>query len=94
MGLLIGRSSNHKVGLEVLPGVIDADVTGEIKVMVKAGKETCIIRKGQRIAQLLLLPYVRLPNPEIKTERGQGQFGSSDLVAWVADIGKQRPFKK
>lgn len=41
-----------------------------------------------------MLPYIRLPNPEIKTERGQGQFGSSDLVAWVADLGKQRPFKK
>lgn len=49
-GLLIGRSSNYKVGLEVLPGVIDANFTGEIKVMVKAGKETCIIRKGQCIA--------------------------------------------
>lgn len=87
-GLLIGRSSNYKVEFEVLPGVIDADFTGEIKVIVKAGRETCTIRKGQRIAQLLLLPYIRLPNPEIKTERGQGQFGSSDLVAWVADVGK------
>lgn len=34
-GLLIGRSSNYKKGLEGLPGVIDTDYQGEIKIMVK-----------------------------------------------------------
>lgn len=90
-GLLIGRSSNYKKGLEVLPGVINSDFSGEIKVMTKATKETVIVRKGERIAQILLLPYLKLSGPELMADRGQGQFGSSDAVAWVAEIGQQRP---
>lgn len=34
-GLPIGRNSNYKNGIETLPGIIDSDFTGEIKVMVK-----------------------------------------------------------
>nr|NP_955563.1 p14 NC [Mouse mammary tumor virus] len=79
-GLIIGRSSNYKKGLEVLPGVIDSDFQGEIKVMVKAAKNAVIIHKGERIAQLLLLPYLKLPNPVIKEERGSEGFGSTSHV--------------
>lgn len=60
--------------------------------MVKPLKETIQLHKGQRIAQLLLLPYLNLPNLILKQERQQGQFGSSDVVAWVQDIGCKRPF--
>lgn len=93
MGLLNGRSSNFKYGFEVLPWVIDADFEGEVKVMVKATQETVIIYKGERIAQLLLLQYLKLPNPVMKKERREGQFGSSEVVAWIEDISKNRPFK-
>ena len=93
VGLIIGRSSNYKKNFEVLPGVIDSDSTGEIKVMIRPLKETIQIHKGQRIAQLLLLPYLNLPNPILKRERGQGKFGSTDVVAWVQNIGMERPFK-
>nr|AAB32734.1 protease [dwarf hamster endogenous retrovirus MRS-Ps, Peptide, 246 aa] [Dwarf hamster endogenous retrovirus MRS-Ps] len=90
--LLLGRSSNYKNGLEV-SGVIDSDFQGEIKVIVKATKQTYSIKKGQRIAQLLLLPYLEVPNPGLQAERWKGQYGSSDVVAWVTEIGKERPFK-
>lgn len=60
--------------------------------MVRPLSETIQIHKGQRIAQLLLLPYIKLPNQVIKTKRGQGQFGSTDGVFWVQDLGN-RPFK-
>lgn len=40
VGLIIGRSSNFKKSFEVVPGVVDSDTLGEIKVMVKAFKET------------------------------------------------------
>ena len=69
-GLIVGRSSNYKKGLEVLPGVTDSDSQGEIKVMVKATRNTVIIHKSERIAQILLLPYLKLPNPTLKGERG------------------------
>lgn len=90
-GLIVGRSSNIKKGLEVLPGVIDSDFQGEVKVMVKAVKHTAIIHKGERIAQLLLLPYLKLPNPILTEERGMGGFGSTDHVHWVHEIGDSRP---
>lgn len=81
MGLIIRRSSNYKKNFEVVPGIVNSDSLGEIKVMVKALKETVQLHKGQQITQLLLLPYLRLPNPILKGERGKGQFGSTDTVA-------------
>lgn len=92
VGLIIGRSSNYNKNFEVLPGIIDSDTENTIKIMVKPLVETLQIHKGQRIAQLVLLPYVNLPNPILKNERGQGQFGSSDVIAFVQDL-KDRPFK-
>jgi dUTPase len=44
---------------------VDSNALGEIKVMVKALKETVQLHKGQRIAQFLLLPYSQLPNPTL-----------------------------
>lgn len=90
-GLIIGRSSNYKKRLEVLPGVIDSDFQGKIKVMVKAAKNAVIIHKGEKIAQLLLLPYLKLPNPIIKEERGSEGFGSTSHVHWVQEISDSRP---
>lgn len=90
-GLIIGRSSNYKKGLEVLPGVIDSDFQGEIKVMIRATVNTLIIHKGERIAQILLLPYLKLPNPTLKEDRGDGGFGSTDHIHWVKEIKDSRP---
>lgn len=92
VGLIIGRSSNYKKNFEVLPGIVDSDTEAEIKVMVKPLSETIQVHKGQRIAQLILLPYINLPNKTMLPTRGEGQFGSSDLVAWVQDL-QERPFK-
>lgn len=90
-GLFIGRSSNYKKGLEVLPGVIDTDYQGEIKIMVKTTKHTVIIHQGEHIAQILLLPYLKLPNPVLQSERGLGEFGSTDHIHWVKEIKESRP---
>lgn len=87
----MGRSSNYKKGLEVLPGVIDADYQGEIKIMVKATKHTVIIHQGERIAQILLLPYLKLPNPVLQSVRGSREFGSIDHIHWVKEIKESRP---
>ncbi|MCC0686456.1 hypothetical protein KGF39_19450, partial [Clostridioides sp. ZZV14-6345] len=34
-GLLMGRSSSALKGLNIIPGVIDADYPGEIKIMLR-----------------------------------------------------------
>lgn len=90
MGLILGRSSNIGKGIEVIPGVLDADTKDTIKVIIKATKETVIIRQGQRIAQVILLPYVNLPN-QVLMEKRQGQLGSTDLIALTQEIGHERP---
>lgn len=71
-----------KYGLTVLnsPGTIDADYRGEIKViLINLGPEAYKIRRGERIAQLVIqaLPEVILTEVEElpATERGEGGFG-------------------
>lgn len=72
VGQVIGCSSNYKKKFEVLPGIIDSDTENYIKIMVRPLSETIQIHKGQRIAQLILLPYVNLPNPIMNPDRGKG----------------------
>lgn len=64
------------------PGVIDPDYTGELKIILyNGGHESAYIRHGQKIAQVVLLPYVEAslePATEVPTtERGTKGFGSS-----------------
>jgi len=71
-----------KYGVSVLntPGTIDADYRGEIKVlMVNFGQEPFLIRRGDRIAQLVISPVVRgtlvVESQLEETTRGEGGFG-------------------
>lgn len=67
-------------GLHVLPGVVDADYTGEIKIMVTVELEVIVIPQGDRIAQLLLLPLLSTNNPIRNPHRGNQGFGSTGKV--------------
>ena len=74
----------HKHGVTVLnsPGTIDADYRGEIKVLlINLGNESVIIRRSDRIAQLVVSPIlvVTLERAEslATTGRGSGGFGST-----------------
>lgn len=63
-------------------GVIDSDYRGEIMVAIfNHGSESRTIEHGERIAQLLIMPYVTanfIPCDELSsTERGSGGFGST-----------------
>ena len=60
VGLVLGRSSLSLQGISVVPGVVDSDYTGEINVLISPPTKTMQINKGQRIAQLLLLPYYEI----------------------------------
>lgn len=77
VGLLMGRSSVALRGLTVIPGVIDSDYTGKIKIMVQALQGVVLINKGDKIAQLLLLPSLHKCFPAKKETRGDQGFGSS-----------------
>ncbi|XP_014118547.1 PREDICTED: deoxyuridine 5'-triphosphate nucleotidohydrolase-like [Pseudopodoces humilis] len=56
--LLIGRSSAGIAGLIVLPGVIDADYIGEIQVCAYTLAPPLTIKRGTKIAQLVLFQKV------------------------------------
>jgi len=63
-------------------GIIDSDYRGEILVPLRnLGKEKVVIAKGERIAQLIIIPYLKVKYVESKklntTVRGKGGFGST-----------------
>jgi len=64
------------------PGTIDADYRGEVKViLINLGEEAVTIRRGERIAQLLISPVSEASWAEVatldETSRGAGGFGST-----------------
>jgi dUTP pyrophosphatase len=80
-----GLALKHGITVANAPGTIDSDYRGELKViLVNLGKEAFEIRRGDRVAQLVLAPVVRaswLETDELdKTMRGEGGFGSTGGV--------------
>ncbi len=76
-----------KAGLTCLnsPGTIDSDYRGEVKViLVNLSRELAKIRRGDRIAQLVIAPVSRAVLVEVEslseTQRGGGGFGSTGVV--------------
>lgn len=65
-------------------GVIDADYRGEVHgIFQNTGKETVVIEKGMRIAQLVVVPVEYESFVEVddlgETKRGEGGFGSTGV---------------
>ena len=56
MGLILDRSSTLLKGIQIHPGIVDVDYQ-EIKVMTSVQQEVVVIPQGERIAQLVLIPY-------------------------------------
>ncbi|NWI71513.1 POK9 protein, partial [Todus mexicanus] len=89
--LLLGRSSTSRQGIFVIPGVIDADYQGVVKIVVYTLTPPVFIPKGSRIAQLV--PFQScVPRPGAQS-RGNGGFGSTGLpqVYFAVDILKSKP---
>ena len=61
--------------------------------MISQPTKTVQIDKGQRIVQLLLLPYYQTRKTLISQARGPRGFRSSDLAFWVQEITASRPLK-
>ncbi|WP_310599062.1 dUTP diphosphatase [Desulfobulbus sp.] len=80
-----GLAVKHGITVVNAPGTIDADYRGEVKVaLINLGREPFTIRRGDRIAQLILAPVVRaelrLVAELMPTERGSGGFGHTGLA--------------
>ena len=82
-----------KHGLTVLnsPGTIDSDYRGEVKVLlVNLGQEPFVIRRGERIAQIVVATLTRIRLAEQtsarRTRRGSGGFGSTGTAAAVTGV--------
>ena len=48
VGLVLGRSSLSFQGISVVPGVVDFDYTGKIKVLILLPTKTVQINKGKK----------------------------------------------
>ena len=77
-----GLAARHGVTVVNAPGTIDSDYRGEILVaLVHLGDEAVVLRRGDRIAQLVVAPVAAVRVEEAaelgETERGAGGFGST-----------------
>ena len=77
-----GLAAEHGLAVLNSPGTIDADYRGEIVVILaNLGTERVSIRRGMRIAQLVVAPVVRVAWDEMArlpaSVRGTAGFGST-----------------
>ena len=85
-GLVLPRSgwaAKHGISLVNAPGLIDAGYRGEVRVLLlNTDRDDAFeISEGDRIAQLLVVPFASLDPVEAhslaESERGEGGFGST-----------------
>ena len=77
-----GLAAKNNISVLNTPGTIDSDYRGEIKIIIyNHGDHSFTINNGDRIAQMILAPVVKMNFEEIddlpKTLRGKGGFGST-----------------
>src|SRR5215510_11166750 len=77
-----GLAVKHGISLPNTPATIDADYRGEIRVpLINLGRDTFVIARGARIAQLIVAPVMRVEWDEVvelpPTERAGRGFGHS-----------------
>jgi dUTP pyrophosphatase len=79
-----GLAAKHGITVVNAPGTIDADYRGEIQIaLINLGACAFTLRRGDRIAQLVLAPVCRaqlqLCSSLQSTPRGSGGFGHTGL---------------
>ena len=77
-----GLAAKESIGVLNSPGTIDSDYRGELKIILfNHGNKDFIINNGDRIAQMVLVPILKMEFEEVdrlpNTLRGQGGFGST-----------------
>lgn len=88
VGCIVPRSGlalQQGVNLKNRVGIIDADFRGEMGIILaNEGDEPFEVANGDRIAQLVLIPFIQaawVPSlvPLSETERGEGGFGHTGV---------------
>ena len=79
-----GLALRHGVTVANAPGTVDSDYRGELMViLVNLGRESYVVRRGERIAQLVVAPVVQAAFRERDelglSDRGAGGFGSTGV---------------
>jgi len=79
-----GLALKHGIGMVNAPGTIDSDYRGEIGlILVNWGREPFVVRRGDRIAQMVIAAVVKAEVVEVDalepTARGDGGFGHSGV---------------
>ena len=91
-GSIRDKSSLAAKGILTLGGVIDNDYTGEIIVIMTSLIEPMKIKKGQKIAQLIVsnisYPEIKLVKSLKSTERNNKKFGEMDEIDFSKGFGK------
>ena len=77
-----GLAAKESIGVLNSPGTIDSDYRGELKIILfNHSNKDFIINNGDRIAQMVLAPVVKMEleekNDLPKSIRGKGGFGST-----------------
>ena len=77
-----GLAAKNNISVLNSPGTIDSDYRGEVKVIIfNHGENNFVINNGDRIAQMVLSPIVKMELEEIddlpETLRGESGFGST-----------------
>jgi len=77
-----GLALKHGITCLNSPGTIDSDYRGEVGViLVNLGQEPFVIRRGERIAQMIIAAHAQAVIAEVETldetARGAGGFGST-----------------
>ena len=85
-----GLAIRHGVTVLNAPGTIDADYRGELQViLVNLGSESFVIRRGMRIAQLIIAPVQQAKLVESAsldaTQRAAGGLGSTGTTSDIVD---------
>jgi|SRR5688572_6563221 len=79
-----GLAVKHGISLPNTPATIDADYRGEVRVpLINLGRETFVVTRGMRIAQLIVAPVMSVDWDEVAelppTERARRGFGHSGV---------------
>ncbi len=77
-----GLAAKSNISILNTPGTIDSDYRGELKIILfNHGNEDFIVNNGDRVAQIVLAPVIKMDLEEVdelpKTVRGGGGFGST-----------------
>lgn len=76
-----GLAARHGLTITNAPGIVDSDYRGEVMATLQATSEQVTVSRGDRIAQLVVVPCLTAPLVLVDeldpTDRGAAGFGST-----------------